>query len=406
MADVAFQFELDQNTVAGTSLAARPATTIQTENLNFEAATTVEQFRELRADWECLARQVSGFTSIFQDFAWLSHWLDSYHRANQSRRQLAIVVGRKASGEVALIAPLQLERRGGFAQLCWMGCPVAQYGDILVVPGWDFDANIHAALAFAIQSFKPDVVRLCKVREDSHLPSVLPDDWAVLNNDVAFELDFQDAADFAEYEKRYSSKARKNRRRLLRRLNERHQVEFHRHEPGEEAAQIALRGLELKRSWLKKRGLKSSALEDKRVDDLMAALAADPESGCFVYSLRCDDRQAGVQIGFQRNGRVELYLIVFDLEFEKAGVGTLQLEDTFRAICDQGHHCVDLLAPDAAYKREWADREFSVSDYALLCTVAGRAFTTIYLMGLRKLLKQAQERLPLRMRTALLSLLR
>ncbi len=414
MADIALELRFEPTTAIDSLAAETLSRPGLTSDLRFEAVSDASGFRALQGDWNHLTSQVQGFRSVFQDFNWLSHWLGAYLETGRPGCRLAMVVGRTGSGEIVLIAPFQIERRFGVTELCWMGCPVAQYGDIIVASGWDRNENINAAIRFAVSHYSPDVVRLCKVREDAqigkalvinqHMPEYLH--AREIGQDTAFELDFSNASGFADYEKRYSAKSRKNRRRLLRRLTERYDVAFHAHKPGEDAASIALEGLELKRAWLEARGMKSSALEDRSIDRFMACAAADPSSGCRIFSLRCDGQLAGVQIGFERDGRLELFLIVFNLEFEKAGIGALHLEDTFRAYCNQGGHCVDLLAPDAAYKREWADRNMAVTDYAIPCTLAGRAYTSAYLMGLRKLLKSAQDALPLSVRKWALKLVR
>ena len=50
-----------------------------------------------------------------------------------------------------------------------MGFPVGQYEYVLVSSEYDNAQNIHEALSVAIQTFKPDVVGLSKVRDDSRL---------------------------------------------------------------------------------------------------------------------------------------------------------------------------------------------------------------------------------------------
>ena len=407
MADVSAELSLIAHDKASDLRRPRKTTTKSSHLLSFEAVTEVSQFVLLEKDWNGLTQQGDRFVSVFLDFAWLKQWVDVFLAPNIRARRLAIIIGRAANGQVAFIAPFQMEHGGGISQLCWMGCPIAQYGDVLAVPEYSSCETIRAAIAFAIKTFKPDLVRLCKVREDSHVTEAVRDGWAnALCQDVAREVDFGDAQNFEDYEQRYSSKSRKNRRRLLRRLKERHEVKFRRHEPGDEAAHIALVGLSLKRCWLVERGLKSTALDDGRVDRFIAKLAQEPVSGCCVYSVTCDERLAGIQIGFERNGRLELYLIVFDLAFEKSGIGTLHLENTISDACDSGTKCVDLLAPDAPYKRDWADRGTTVRDYAKPCTVAGHIYTRVYLLGIRKLLKRAQEQLPLRVRKTALRVLR
>ena len=396
MLDAAFHFDVGtgQPPVA-TPERARLATH-QISTVHFDTVTTVSDFCALADEWALLTQNCASRVSIFQTYTWLRHWVDTYVSTQSSNHHLAMVTGRAADGRLVLVAPLQLERHGLVTQLCWMGCPVAQYGDVLVSSEYDSAHNIRAALDLAIETFEPDVVGLCKVRDDSRLAKALSDGWAhEVCKDTAHELTFAGAGSFSEYEKRYSSKSRKNRRRLLRRLRESYNVEFHRHAPGVEASRIAQVGLELKRAWLKSRGLLSPALNERAIGDLVTSLARDPSSGCTVFSVTCNDQIVGVQLGFEQRKKLELYLIVYDLEFEKSGVGSLHLEDTIRASCGRGLAGVDLLAPDAAYKREWADVSMVVRDYAKPCSFVGRMYMALYMIGVRKLLKRAQSIVPL-----------
>ena len=405
--DAAFQFDVETGQPPVAVPACAQLSTPVGSPVQLDTVNTLSDFSALADEWALLSQNSTSRVSVFQSFTWLRHWVDSYVSSPGSNHQLAIVTGRAADGRLVLVAPFQLERNGLVAHLCWIGCPVAQYGDVLVSSEYDNAKNIREALSVAIQTFKPDVVGLSKVRDDNRLAKALANGWALeLCRDTAHELAFGASDRFSEYEKRYSSKSRKNRRRLLRRLQENHKVEFHQHAPGDQAARIAQAGLELKRAWLKSRGLLSAALNQEVVGDLLISLARDPSSGCAVFSVTCDDRIVGVQLGFQHQGKLELYLIVYDLEFEKSGVGSLHLEDTFREACDRGVAVVDLLAPDAVYKREWADVSMGVRDYARPCSLVGRMYMAIYMIGVRKLLKRAQSMLPLKWRKLAIRLVR
>ena len=131
--------------------------------------------------------------------------------------------------------------------------------------------------------------------------------------------------------------------------------------------------MELKQAWLKSRGQLSAALNVDVIGDHLISLARGPSSGCAVFSVTCDDRIVGDQLGFHHEGRLELYLIVVcDLEFEKSRVGSLHLEDTFGEVSDRGFAGVDRLAPDAVYERESTDVIMGVRDYAKPCSLVGR----------------------------------
>jgi CelD/BcsL family acetyltransferase involved in cellulose biosynthesis len=61
--------------------------------------------------------------------------------------------------------------------------------------------------------------------------------------------DLASAPDFAAFDRRYSQKARKNRRRLMRRLEEQGAVVVSRHAGSSEARDAARAAIALKRAW-------------------------------------------------------------------------------------------------------------------------------------------------------------
>ncbi len=77
---------------------------------------------------------------------------------------------------------------------------------------------------------------------------------------IAPYLDLRSAPSFGEYEARYSSSARKNRKRQRRRLQDLGSACLASYKGGAEARDLALRAIDLKRAWLKLRGLVSPAL--------------------------------------------------------------------------------------------------------------------------------------------------
>jgi CelD/BcsL family acetyltransferase involved in cellulose biosynthesis len=87
-------------------------------------------------------------------------------------------------------------------------------------------------------------------------------------------------------------------------------------------------------------------------------------------------------------------VIVFDLEFEKAGAGVLHLEQRIKSACDQSVATLDLLAPKSDYKMDWADATIGVTDFAVPLTVKGRLFVDLYLCRLRPRLKSLAPLLP------------
>ena len=332
----------------------------------------------LEADWNALYAHVAGTAPAFQQFYRLSAWAKSYAR-DRSTYELAIVVARVDDAVVA-IAPLAVRRTCGLRTLTWMGDPVAQYGEVLVDARHDTDRLCKEALAQAIAATRPDVVHLRRVRADGAVfPVLMREGYAVVARDAAPYLDLATASTADTYQCRYATKARRNRRRLFRRLEANRHVTFERRLPGKEAGRAALAALSMKRGWLTSRAETSKVLLDRRTAEWLSAIASDPRTQCRITEMRCDGEIAAAQIGFCDGDRLSLFLIVFSLNYEKEGVGTLHLDETIRECFDEGITTIDMLGPCSAYKLKWADALMETVDFAHPLTAKGWLFTRLYL---------------------------
>ena len=369
--------------------------------LTFEIIRDRAGFDALEGEWNALFERAARDIHVFQSFNWLWHWTRNFLDASPAARDaLAILVAREA-GRPVLIWPLLLERHRFVRRLSFMGEPASQYGDVLIEPREDAVAILAAALAHLKATLKPDVLRLRKVRFDAAVRPILDARRAIVTDRLeAPFLDLASAASFTDYEQRYSAKARKNRRRLLRRLGERAPVAIASPVTGEAAREAAFVAVSLKRAWLKERGLLSPAIADRRLATFLAdAVSCERHpTGARVSILKSGGETASIEIGFAAKGRLALHLIVYSLKFEKSGAGVLHLEDTVRRAKEAGVAALDLLAPKADYKMEWADGTVPVADYTLPLTWAGRIYGSIYLGFLRERSKSALEHLPLSVR--------
>jgi CelD/BcsL family acetyltransferase involved in cellulose biosynthesis len=120
-----------------------------------------------------------------------------------------------------------------------------------------------------------------------------------------------------------------------------------------------------------------------------------------VSALTCDGEAAAIEITFRCKTRIVMHVIVFNLDYERAGAGALLLEETISRACGNGCRTFDLLAPDDAYKLDWADESVAVDDWALPLTFKGRAYARIYLGFVRSSAKWMIGMLPLSLRRTL-----
>ncbi|MGQ0673368.1 MAG: GNAT family N-acetyltransferase [Hyphomicrobium sp.] len=356
-------------------------------------------FDALEADWNDLFARAGASHQLFLTFNWLWHWCNHYLPAQASTgrgARLSILTGRR-NGQLIMVWPLVVEPSGGLSVLSWMGDPVSQYGDVLIDDLPDTETLLAEAWAHIRHTISADVARLRKVRADARVAPLL----ARLGGEVTERLeapflDLASAENFAAYEQRYSGSARRNRRRLFRRLDEQGAVTLEEITSGGNTRELIHLAVELKRKWLDARGLVSKAYADDRFARFFAevAHASVRPAGCRLAVLNTAGRPIAMEVALTCKERVALHIIVFDLEFEKSGAGVLLLEQSIRNASNAGYGCYDLLAPNDTYKLDWADGTVAVQDWAVPMSAAGTAYAKFYLGRVRPALKAAVAALP------------
>ena len=145
-------------------------------------------------------------------------------------------------------------------------------------------------------------------------------------------LDLASAPDFGAYEQRYSAKARKNRRRLMRRLEERGAVAVVRHTGGERARAAALEAIALKRDLLEADRPPAPALADPRFAAFFADVAEGRTrpAGCGLTVLTSNGETAGIAIDMTCGRRPRRHILVHDPRLDAFGAGTLLLQEWIR----------------------------------------------------------------------------
>ena len=366
-----------------------------TAQIALDLVTTRTGFDALEADWNALFERAGRGIHLFQTFNWNWHWANHFLGA-PGGPALAVVTAY-AGDKLVMVWPLVLERIGPLTQLRWMGDPVTQYGDILIDDVLEADDLMRAAWAFVAERTGAGVIHLRKVRADANIAPLLASMGATVTSELkAPYLDLASAPSFAEYEKRYSSGARRNRKRQRRRLEERGAVALARHVDGAAAEALTEEAFRLKHIWLQRRGIVSPALADPRTARFFADVTrANSRPACVhVLSLCCGERPVALEIGVRCKGRAAIHIISYDLEFEKSAAGALLMEDSIRHSFDDGCQVFDLLAPGDGYKLEWADDATIVRDWAAPLSLLGRAYATVYLGLVRTAAKRTLDALP------------
>jgi CelD/BcsL family acetyltransferase involved in cellulose biosynthesis len=362
-------------------------------------------FDALAADWNALVERAGLPTHVFQTFGWCWHWCNVFLPSPGT--SLAVVTGRRA-GRLVMVWPLVLRRTGMLKELCWLGEPVSQYGDIIVDAPGDPQALIVQGWTFIRRNLKPDLARLGKVRADAVIAPFLRTLGAVVSDEQEAPcLELARSGSIDAYAERNSAHERRNRRRLQRRLEERGPIAIERHEEGPQARDLVVLALAMKQQWLASRGLPSPAFNDPRMADFFAAVAAGGlhSTGLSAFVLTSNGEPASIQVGFTCKGRMAVHILVYALALEKTRAGVLHLEDTVRQAIAEGLEAIDLLAPRADYKMEWADSTTAVADYSVPLTAAGWLWARIYLGLVRERLKTGVMALPLPVRRRLTALI-
>lgn len=387
--------------------ASDPARQAASDPASFDIVTTRAGFEALEADWNDLFARAGRDIHLFQTFNWLWHWSNHFlPAADGAGLRLAIVTAR-IDGRLVMVWPLVCERVGPIKRLSWMGEPVSQYGDLLIDDVADRPAVLRAAWDFVTRRTGASVLQLRKVRQDSAIAPLLEEKGAAIVQELTAPfLDLKSAPTFAEYETRYSSGARRNRKRQRRRLDERGEIALEFLSNGAEAAARVAEAFTCKMAWLRQRGIVSPALVDPRTERFFADVArADVRpAGCHIMTLSSGGRPVAFEIGVRCKGRSAIHIIAYDLEFEKTAAGALLMEDSIRSAMADGMTAYDLLAPGDGYKLEWADDAMVVRDWAMPLSLIGRTYSTFFL-GSRRALKRGLDMLPVGARRKVTELL-
>jgi CelD/BcsL family acetyltransferase involved in cellulose biosynthesis len=367
---------------------------------DLELITDIAAFEALEHEWNALFERAGLSAQVFQQFNWL--WHVNQHYGCAKRDPKPVIVTARNHGRLIMVWPLQLSCANGLCHLSWLSEPVGQYGDVLIdrVP---YENELLAdAWTLVCNTIKPDVIVLRRVRSDSRIADFLKaKNLTRIESGAAPALDLRAAASFDGFCRTHQTRhQRKERRRLTRRLTEAGNVVFRQISDPDEAAATARKAIAMKREWLVAKSLASKTLSDDRVIEFFADVASGAEKhvGCEVHTAELDGRPIGAQLLFRCKNRLAMHIIVYDVAYSRTGIGLLQLADTIEKAFERDVEVIDLLAPKAGYKMEWANTTVAVEDYAASHTLKGKLFLDLYIKRMRPALKSIVPHLPRRVR--------
>jgi CelD/BcsL family acetyltransferase involved in cellulose biosynthesis len=374
-----------------------------------DVVETADGLAALEPQWTALQARAGRPHQVFQSHAFATTWLRSATgegEGSPGRRvatpRLAIVTVWR-DGRLLLVLPLVVTRWLGLTALRWLGEPVLQYGDALVDDVPDAVAVMQAALEHVRRVLEPDVLQLGMVRSDAAIAPLLARLGTIeTGRDEAPWVQLGPGEGTRSFEDRQSGKSKKNRRRLMRRLQERGTVRFV-VASGEAARPLVSVAIEQKRTWLQHKGLVSLGLGKGRLQRFMTAAASEAgePTGLSAFALMLDEAPVAIALGFLGERRLTLHLISYAMAHEKSGAGVLNLEAILRYAEAAGLEAVDLLAPSADYKLDWADATVTVTDQVLAKGPLARACAIGFETVLVPRAKAAYAALPLGLRRRL-----
>lgn len=369
------------------------------EPLRFDFVRSVEDLDGLEADWNALFERSGLPTQVFQTHAWVALWAKLYMAGSDDR--LAILTARRG-GRLVMVWPM-VEGRGKLGRIVeFAGSPVSQYGDVLAEgEGEQRLALLREGWRELTRRLRPDLAVLGRVRADAVVSPLIEELRGVrFSRTEAPFLALAAGSGGESFEARQKGSAKRNRRRLRRRLEQGGKVTSAVRSRSAEAAADGIAALAQKRDWIVRTGLYSRAFSDTRIDALFAEALADSkgQTGAVVFSLKQGDKPVAYAIGLVCKTRLTLHVIVHDPDFDDCGAGLLNLEACLRHAEREGLETFDLLPPRASYKMQFAAGTVVVADHAIALTARGTLVTRVWYGLLRDRAKSALARMPAPMR--------
>lgn len=350
-------------------------------------------FLELRAEWDALFARAATPQQVFQSHVVLQHWMDHY--LDEQHRPLIVTARRDE--RLSMVWPLVARRRFGIGIVGLMGCPIAQFGDIIAEPGPELPAMVAAGRA-ALQEHGVDLFEMRKVRADSTLArsEILARAWKTDEQEAVFADLLRRVGPDNGPSTAYPARERSNHRRRLRRLSERGRVVLGMVAPGPEARDLALAAVAMKRATLRRHDVIAPTISDPRFAAFFGELAADAAgaSPLRVATIHCADETVGIDLALDCKGVTFGHVIAIHPDYERGGVGGLLIHHSFASAYARGSAKFDLLAPADPYKRDHADGSVIIDDYLLPLTERGRIASLFSPRFWRPWLKVAVRRLP------------
>ena len=346
--------------------------------LRIETVSSEAGFVELADSWDDLVRAMPR-PSPFLLHSWLLEWWRNYGRG----ADLAVHVAYRGDHLVGAL-PLCIRRRFGLRVSEFVGGTWAILADALVAPGEDAQAVV-AELAAAALEGEHDFADLFGLPGSSRLLAALPQGSLRLVQRLEAPVCDLGPSWEAAYTARLSSKARSERRRRLRQLEQHGTVESEVARTREEIARAVEDAFVVHdQRWRGRRDASGFITETGKRFHRAALLALADQDVARGLTIRLDGRPIAFSLYLQLAGRSYGMNMAFDPAYAQYGPGSEAKLQAIEASWSEGIRRIELLGTAAEHKRRFTDRFEPVYEgIGLARTRRGRAATEALLAGIR-----------------------
>jgi len=361
-----------------------------------EVVTTSDGLAALADDWRALWARTP--TARFcESFEW--HWnaWDFSHQGTTSRPLIAVV---RASGRVALILPLIVDRHAGLHRGRWLGARVAFYEGALV----DRDAPQNNLLRLAWEALRVegrlDYVTLENVPEGSDLDRLLQDHPGRFHERrPVHSVQWNDWVDWDDYWQSRRRRLRQDQGRQWRRLEAIGPVRFSGRLGGDDVADVIDWVIERKLEWMQRLGKRTGWFGERIVPFFRASVQDANRMGrLYVGQISVGGQTVAAEVGLADPGAVVAAVTTYAEKWRAYSPGRLLDERSVRWSLENGFPGYDFLTgtsqAEILHKSLWAEPRQWSSAYVIPFTGAGRAYVRWFSSGTRRQIRSAYTRWP------------
>jgi CelD/BcsL family acetyltransferase involved in cellulose biosynthesis len=312
----------------------------------YETLASIEGLDALEAEWDELVRAMPKPTP-FLLHGWVRAWLEHYAQDAEP----AIHIARR-DGQLVAALPLVVRRRFGLRIASFVGDD-RPFVDVLLAPGEEFE-TARALCDFAAQSH--DCASLGMISAESTIVRACGKRLRLIPRVGAPVLDLSNGFEQTYHEK-YSSKARREHARRLRKLDELGKVEFVLAKTPEELESALDDAFRLHALRWKGRFDLSSFGTEQGSSFYRDALPKLAESGAAqLLTLRLDGNAIAFRCNLTLCRRTFFYRSAFDPAYYRSAPSILTALEAIKHAADDGCTAIEFLGGTQAYKLDLADR--------------------------------------------------